>query len=227
MSGNASGKTIDADRVRVRHHQAQEDAHPGEREPQQQDQRRPPRAASARPSRHCQPTSRPQTTSVAISSSARNRSAAAAAGHQRRAGHRHRPEPVDHAAVDVGGDARRGGAEAVQHGHHEDAGQQELPVVAARRHRHAAAEDVPEDQHEHDRQREVDDHLLGRPDHVGEVAPGHRPGVRDGPRRRSCRHLAPHAVPGQVQERLVQRRPAQADVLDRDARVAAARAPRR
>src|SRR3989337_1323619 len=90
-------------------------------------------SASPMPPRHCQPTSRPQMTSVVISSTARMRSAALP------------------------------------------------PAPRAARDGHAAAEHVAEDQHEHDGQREVDDHLFGRPDDVRHVALRHDPGVGGGP----------------------------------------------
>ena len=89
-------------------------------------------------------------------------SADAAAGDDRRRRHRHRAEAIHDAALDVGGDDGHRVADPERHGHGEEAGHQEVAVVAAARDDHAAAEDVAEQQHEHDREQQLaDDRATG------------------------------------------------------------------
>ena len=117
-------------------------------------------------------------------------------------------------------------------------GHQELAVVDRphSRERDRAAEDEREQQHEHDRLEDREDRQLRDARDALEVAPHddqpvaeHRPKPPAG-RRRPCAVAGGHAaasaigsllgdVAGQAQEDVVERRPAQADVVDLDARL--------
>ena len=106
----------------------------------------------------------------------------------------------------------------------EDAGHQVLAVGAAARERDRAAEDEREQQHEHDRLEDREDRELRDPRHPLQVAPGRRSGRRRRRRgARSCalpprrsRSSSSAAWPVSVEEDVVERRPAQRDVVDPD-----------
>ncbi len=90
-------------------------------------------------------------------------------------GGRERAEAVDDALADVGGHRRRRADQAERQRLDEDAADEVLAVVAADRHR--PAEDVREQQHEHQRlQRDVEQ-LLGDLADVGDLASGEHHGV--------------------------------------------------
>ena len=98
---------------------------------------------------------------------------AGAAGQDGRSAHRKGTETLDQTLVQVLGepDGRAHGAEDDRL--HEDARHQELDVVAARD-VDGPAEDVGEEQHEHDGLQRGEEECLGRPGECEEVAPRHR-----------------------------------------------------
>ncbi len=134
-----------------------------------------------------------------------------------RPGHRHRAEPVDDALLEFLGE-RDGRAEGGERGRlGDDAGHQEVHIVDVARHADRAAEDVAEQQHEHDRLDHGEHQVSGHPHPDQQVAPGDRQGVADRPAslheqsgvvrspRRGCGHGAhdpasvsfwPSVVPG-------------------------------
>ena len=98
-----------------------------------------------------------------------------AAYQHRRARHRHRAEAIDDAALEVLGQADRRLRRAERDRLHEDARQQEVDVIdsGGQRAPHRAAEDVREQQHEHDRLDRREDEQLRLADEVAQVAARH------------------------------------------------------
>ncbi|MEA2455838.1 MAG: high-affinity iron transporter, partial [Thermoleophilaceae bacterium] len=101
-----------------------------------------------------------------------------AAGQHRGAGHRQRAEAVDQALLDVLGEPERGHEPAEGDRLDDDARHQEVHVVEAGR-LDRAAEDVDEQQHEHDRLDRVGDQQVGLARDPQQVAPGEDERVLD------------------------------------------------
>src|SRR5712691_8279010 len=104
-------------------------------------------------------------------------------GQDGRAGHGQRPEPVDDALAHVLGQADRGGGGAEHDRLHDDPRDQEVDV-ADPGDVDGAAEDVAEQQHEHDRLDGGEDQQLGGAGDVGQVATGDDQGVGEDGRAR-------------------------------------------
>ena len=113
----------------------------------------------------------------------------------RRAGHRHRAEAVDHAAAQVLGEADRSVGRTEGHRLDEDPRQQVVDVADSRRQRQAdrTAEDVDEEDDEHDRLDRREDQQVGLAPEVAEVPHRHDGGVdhaRLGSSQRRCMRRA-------------------------------------
>ena len=106
----------------------------------------------------------------------------------RRARHRQRAEAVDQPLLQVLGEPERGHEAAERHRLDDDPGHQEVDVVVARR-LDRAAEDVDEEQHEHDRLDGEADQQVGLARDAQEAALREHERVGDGVAR--CRHAAP------------------------------------
>ena len=154
-------------------------------------------------------------------------------GEHGRPRHRQRSEPVDEPLREVLGQPEGRHEPAEGDVLHDDPGDQEVDVVVARR-ADRPAEHVGEQQHEHDRldrgadqqvgrAREAHEVALGDDERVGDDPAPHAatsgPGVvaaaASAPRRRTGLGMAA----GQRQEHVVERRAAQRDVVDADARL--------
>ena len=99
-------------------------------------------------------------------------------GQHRGARHRQRAEAVDQALLDILGEPERGHEPAEGDRLDDDAGDQEVDVIEARRH-DRAAEDVDEQQHEHHRLHRVGDQQVGLARDPLEVAARQDDRVRD------------------------------------------------
>ncbi len=165
-------------RLRAAGDQTEVDAHPQHGQPQQQQeseggQRRgesPVGLPAGGQARGCQ---RGQGDDAAQQVRAR------AADDHRRPRHGERAEPVGDTAREVGVHRRERGLDAEHHGQCEDAGNEELPVVA--RDRHRASEQEAEHQQHHHGEQQIGHQHPGLVGPVGEVAARHRPRVHDGP----------------------------------------------
>ena len=93
--------------------------------------------------------------------------------------HRQRAEAVHQALLHVVGEPERGHETAEHHGLHEDPRQQEVDVVEAGR-ADRAAEDVDEQQHEHDRLHRVADEQIGLAPDAKQRSLRHHPRVAEG-----------------------------------------------
>ncbi len=102
-----------------------------------------------------------------------------AAGEDGGAGHRQRAEAVDQALLEVLGEAQRGDEAAEGHRLDDDPGHQEVDVAVAGR-ADRAAEDVGEEQHEHDRLHREGEQQVGRAGDPQEAAFGQHQRVGDG-----------------------------------------------
>jgi len=106
-------------------------------------------------------------------------------GQQRAAAYRHCAEPVDDAPAHVGVHIDRNGGGACRHRHHQDAGYEEVDVRGAPRRvtepgADRPAEDVVEQQQQHNRHQDRADQQQREPEGVLQLAPEHRHGVLDG-----------------------------------------------
>ena len=93
---------------------------------------------------------------------------------------RHGAEPVGDAALGVLGDRGHGRLDAEHHREREHAGQQVVQVVPAARHLDRAAEQVAEDEQQHQRERDPEDRRPRLADPVLQVAQGHDPALAQG-----------------------------------------------
>ena len=136
--------------------------------------------------------------------------------------HRQRAEAVDQALVEVLVEPERRDEPAEGDVLDDDPRDQEVDVGVARR-ADRAAEDVDEQQHEHDRLHGEREQQVGGPRQAHEVALGDHEACRSP--GASCRHLRFRLVllgrraAGEREEHVVERRAAQAEVVDPDARL--------
>ena len=184
----------------------------------------PPRISSALALNE-KPMISPVTSSTTIESGFVTTSASVRPASTDGAGGRQRAEAVDQALREVLGQAESGHEAAERDVLHDDPGDQEVDVVVARRH-DRAAEDVDEQQHEHDRLDREADQQVGGAGEPHEVALGHHERVGDQLPHAATSSRSPFVllgrdrlVAGEGEEDVVERGPPDAEVLDADAGV--------